>query len=83
MASEITRETKTIDGYVNTKYYQNIQVYFTKIVDEGTVEIVWKGEVDSQNKQKDILKVAPKLLDELLGEFPEKTGKPEERTAKF
>jgi hypothetical protein len=83
MASEITKSSKTIDGYVNTKFYQNIQVYFTRIVDKETVEIVWKGEVDSQNKKKNILEVAPVLLDELLGEFPEKTGKPEERSVKF
>jgi len=83
MASEITRSSKTIDGYVNTKYYQNIQVYFTRMVDKETVEIVWKGEVDSHNKKNNILDVAPKLLDELLGEFPQKTGKPEVRTVKF
>lgn len=83
MASEITKSSKTIDGYVNTKFYQNIQVYFVKMVDEQTVEIAWKGEVDSQNKKKNILEVAPVLLDELLGEFPEKTGKPEVRAVKF
>lgn len=83
MASEIDKSAYTIEGYVNTKFYQNIQVYFIKLLNKETIEIAWKGEVDSHNKKKNILAVAPKLLDELLGEFPEKTGKPEVRTVKL
>jgi hypothetical protein len=80
LASEVTKTTRTIDGYVDTKFYQNIQVYFVRLLDEETVEISWHGEVDSRNKKNDVLKVAPAMLDELLDEFPEKTGKPDERS---
>jgi hypothetical protein len=80
LASEVTKTTRTIDGYVDTKFYQNIQVYFVRLLGEESVEITWRGEVDSRNKKNSILAVAPRMLDELLDEFPEKTGKPEDRS---
>ena len=83
MSSEISKKSHTVDGYVNTKFYQNIQVYFIKMPDNKSVEIAWHGEVDSRNKKKDILAVAPPMLDELLQEYPEKTGKPGQRTIKL
>jgi len=43
------------------------------------LEQVWTGEVDSSGSNAALLVVAPWLLDELLGEFPVRTGKPTSR----
>lgn len=79
----VTKQGYTFQGYYDTKFYQNIQLYFVSIPSKDQVEIVWQGEIDSQNKKEDILSIAPKFLEELLNEFPQKTGKEESRKLKI
>lgn len=52
-------------------YHKLITVYFES--PKGAP--LWKGEVESTDRTSDLLVVAPTLLDELLAEFPYKTGK--------
>lgn len=75
-----------VGGYTATDYYRNIQVYFvdySKLMQSEKVEVIWQGEVDSSGSSSDIRIVAPYLLDEVLGEFPIKTGKSNKRTVNW
>lgn len=69
MRSEVRKSMRTFAGYVDTLMYQNIQVFFVKPVDRETVDILWHGEVDNQNKETDLMKVAPSMIDMLMKEF--------------
>lgn len=76
----------TVGGYTSTAYYRNIQLYFvdcSKLIQSEKVEVIWQGEVDSSGSNSDIRVVAPYLLDEVLGEFPIKTGKSNKRTVNW
>ena len=79
MSEEIKKSVHQFDGYVEKNFYQNIQVYFVKIVDKESLKMLWHGEVESRNKKADILTVAPVMLKELMTEFPKETSKPHER----
>ena len=83
MSEEVTKTVHQFDGYVEKNFYQNIQVYFVKIIDKETLKMLWHGEVDSRNKKADILTVAPVMLKELMTEFPKETSKPHERRVRL
>ncbi len=70
MRSEVHKTVHFFEGYVDTVMYQNIQVFFVRPVDRESVDILWHGEVDSRNNKDDILTVAPKMIRELMKEFP-------------
>ena len=57
--------------YSEIGYHRSITVYINS---PGGVPL-WQGEVESTGSTSDLLVVAPYLLDELLDEFPQKTGK--------
>ena len=44
---------------------------------------LWSGEVKSTGFVRELARVAPFMLDELLGEFPRGSGKPSARTLKI
>jgi hypothetical protein len=70
-------------GYFQTAYYRNIQLYFVdhnELVQNKKIKLIWMGEVDSNGSNSDIRIVAPYLLNELISEFPEKSGKPNKRS---
>ena len=76
----------TTGGYSITQYYRNISVLMAKLVpsaDSTKVNLVWSGSVQSSGSTGDLLTVAPTLLDELLGEFPQRSGKPSTRTVEM
>ncbi|MBI3591901.1 MAG: DUF4136 domain-containing protein [Nitrospirae bacterium] len=76
---------QTVGGHAETEYQANIRISFlahTKSGKPGKDDIFWQGEGDTKHASSDILAVAPYLLDEILGEFPVKTGKPQKRAVK-
>lgn len=72
MRSEVRKTVHFFEGYVDTVMYQNIQVFFVRPIDRETVDILWHGEVDSRNNEDDLMVLAPKMIDELMKEFPPK-----------
>ncbi len=70
MRSEVRKSGHTFEGYVDTLMSQNIQVFFVRPIDRETVDILWHGEVDTRNDKNDIMTVAPKMISELMKEFP-------------
>ena len=72
----------TTDGYTKVRYYRNIRLNFLdfKQLNDGedleVPPLIWIGEVDSEGSSSDIRVVAPILLDQLLSEYPEKSGRP-------
>jgi hypothetical protein len=73
----------TTPGYTLTQYYRVINIYFAHADTTGSdvkTQLIWSGSVDSSGKESDLLKVAPPMIDELLGEYPERSGKPTIRT---
>lgn len=78
-----TAEIEVSSGGMCTEYYRTIRVHFIDAVHlrkTGEVEPVWRGQVDSFGSNSDILYVAPVLLDELLSEYPMRSGKDPSRT---
>jgi hypothetical protein len=76
----------TRNGYTASEYARTIHVVMARpTTKEGqtTADFVWSGTVDSGGATSDLLIVAPRLLDELLGEFPERSGKPADRKLKW
>lgn len=72
----------TRNGYTVTQYYRAIDVMVASVrhdPDSVRVEPVWTGSVTSSGSTGDLLTIAPVLLDELVGEFPARTGKPSAR----
>ena len=49
------------------------------LTESGLVNIIWSGRVISELSSPDILEVAPYMINELLNEFPDRSGKPSER----
>ncbi|RMF57789.1 MAG: DUF4136 domain-containing protein [Calditrichaeota bacterium] len=70
MRSDVRKSLHTFAGYVDTLDYQNIQVLFVRPVDKETVDILWRGIVDSYAEKGDLSKLAPKMISELMEEFP-------------
>ncbi|SRR6266568_387794 len=62
-------------GYTVTQYYRNIQVFVAEPAAEK-FNVLWSGAVESSGGTADLLVVAPTLLDQLLAEFPRRTGVP-------
>jgi hypothetical protein len=76
----------TRQGYTVTQYYRNIQVVMGERVSKNgaaNVDVVWSGEVDSSGYSADLVVVAPTLLDQLLAEFPRRTGSPTTRRVRW
>ena len=73
-------ESHTKPGYTKVSYYRNIRLNFLDYSElkSGkkleTPPLIWTGEVESESSFSDIRVLAPVLLNELLGEFPVKTG---------
>ena len=73
----------TTPGYTLTQYYRVINIYFAQADTtraDDKVQVIWSGTVDSSGQESDLLKVAPPMIDELLGEYPQRSGKPTIRT---
>jgi len=71
-------EPRTVGGGTVTSYFRHISVLMATPVErvgKAEVELAWAGEVDSSGSTGDLLVVAPALLDQLLGEFPQRSGK--------
>lgn len=74
-------QSHTTEGYTNVSYYRNIRLNFLdfkqlSIGEELEVPpLIWVGEVDSEGSSSDIRTVAPVILDQLLSEYPEKSGR--------
>ncbi len=59
-------------------YYRNITIIFgdpDALIQKEEVKIIWKGVAESIGSSSDIRIVAPYLINEILGEFPIKSGK--------
>lgn len=84
MVVQGTRYMPVPSGYVpipypETLHHRAVTVYITS--PEGVD--LWRGEVESTGSTSDIVVVAPYLLDELLSEFPYKSGKGTYRQVEF
>ena len=70
------------NGYEVTEYDRAIQIVVSRIgrTETGSaVATVWSGTVQSEGRVSDLLTVAPTMIDQLLGEFPQRSGKPPSR----
>ena len=68
----------TRPGYNQTQYYRVIDVIVAEPIEQGgqlSVRALWRGRADSNGNTGDLLIVAPVMLDELLSEFPQRTGR--------
>lgn len=71
MASGISKTRYTFDGYTETGYYKNIQVFFIKELNNHTMNILWRGEADIKStKEEKLLALAPKMIDQMIAELP-------------
>ncbi len=74
-------ESHTTQGYTTVSYYRNIRLNFLdfkKLSSEEALEVpplIWVGEVESEGYSSDIRLIAPVVLNQLLSEFPEKSGR--------
>ena len=69
-------------GYTRTQYVRIIDVMVARPVvrgSESTFKAVWSGKVESTGSTGDLLLVATPLIDELLTEFPRRTGRDSRR----
>ena len=80
----------TTPGYTTTTYYSNIRLNFlnhAKLAKGAKLEtppLIWMGEADSEGINSDIRGIAPRMFEELMGEFPEKSARPSKRyTTRF
>lgn len=80
---DVRRSVTRYEGYTDTLYYQNIQVYFVQQVQPEAVEVIWQGKIDGRNKRSDILAVAPSMFAELFDEFPKRSAKTSNRRIKI
>lgn len=73
-------QSETIPGSTEISYYRNIRLNFfdyPTLTSGKKLEIppfVWVGEVDSEGSFSDIRAVAPVMLEELIENFPSKSG---------
>lgn len=71
-------------GYSREEVTAEIRVMLSWSGDRGGLEgALWSGEVKSTGFVRELARVAPFMLDELLGEFPRGSGKPPARTLKI
>ncbi len=74
-------ESETTQGYTNVSYYRNIRLNFLdfeQLSGEEPLEVpplIWIGEVESEGYSSDIRIIAPVVLNQLLSEFPKKSGR--------
>jgi hypothetical protein len=89
IANVVTRENEirhipiARPGSIQTEYYRVIHVYFGKVDTlqaKAKVKLIWSGTVESAGQNADLLHVAPAMINELLDEYPERSGKPTYRT---
>lgn len=69
-------ELELSPGGIKTEFYRLIRLDFvdgTSLAEDSMLSVIWTGIVDSYGKARDILIVAPVMLDELLEEFPYRT----------
>lgn len=80
-SDRIEYETYTYGGYTASAYYRNITLYFVNpdTLSTNNIETIWQGVAESSGSSSDIRKVAPYLIEELLFEFPTKSGKSSKR----
>ncbi|MFA6006881.1 MAG: PDZ domain-containing protein [Candidatus Paceibacterota bacterium] len=77
--------SRTTPGYTTTTFYSNIRLNFlnhAKLASGKKLEIppmIWMGEADNEGLDPDIRGIAPVMLAELIGEFPEKSDKSPKR----
>lgn len=67
-------------------YYTDIRVYiidYKKMAEKRKMEVVWKGRVLNTGSKSELKKLAPFLIEELLEEFPRKSGKKSHRVIKI
>lgn len=67
-------------------YFTHIQLYFfdyKKLKEQNKMLLLWKGRVLNNGSNAEMKKLAPHLIKELLGEFPLKTGKKNQRVVKM
>lgn len=72
-------------GHEETAYRSVLKLDFLEpraLSRDKKVRVLWTGEAQSSSDQQDIRVVAPLLLDELLDEFPQGTGRPTQRERK-
>ncbi|MBF0328818.1 MAG: DUF4136 domain-containing protein [Nitrospirae bacterium] len=76
---------QVVGGYTDTAYHNSIKIFFSKPSQAGRTDknsIFWRGEGDIEDYNSDIRRTAPHLFDEILDEFPYRTGKPNKRILK-
>ncbi|TAN44790.1 MAG: DUF4136 domain-containing protein [Nitrospirae bacterium] len=76
---------QVVGGHTDTVYHNSIKIFFAKPSRTGGPakdNIFWRGEGDIEHYNSDIRATAPYLLDEILDEFPYRSGKPNKRPLK-
>lgn len=74
-------QSHTVSGHTSVSYYRNIRLNFLdfkQLSTEVELEVpplIWVGEVESTGTTPDIRIVAPRLLKQLLMEYPKKSGR--------
>jgi len=74
-------ESQTTQGQTNVWYYRNIRLNFLdfkKLSSEEELDVpplIWIGEVESEGSSSDIRDIAFVVLNQLLSEFPEPSGR--------
>jgi hypothetical protein len=76
----------TRPGRTRTEYLRRLDVLVARpVAVNGKVaaQSIWQGQVSSGGATGDLALVAPALLDELLTEFPRRSGRPAQRTVNW
>ena len=70
----------TVDGHAALLYFKHLVLFFRL---PGVERPFWIGEAETLGEEPDIRDLAPYLLEEILDEFPEESGKPARRTVEI
>ena len=73
MRRDLRRDMHYVPGYVDTTNFQAVHLYFVKVQDRETTDILWQGTVDYLDTQIPINDIASKMVDALMTEFPRKS----------
>lgn len=78
---------QVVGGYTDTAYHNSIKIFFSKPPQaragkQAKQDIFWRGEGEIEHYNSDIRATAPYLFEEILDEFPHRTGRPNRRILK-
>lgn len=72
----------TTGGYTVIQHYRELNLFFVDydiLVNHERVELLWQGKVHSTGSSSDYQHISKIMVNELMDEFPVRSGKPHER----